>query len=269
MYKTIIALIFLNINFIALLAQNKTDAISAITSKNIYSRHLDENRSIIISLPQSYEDGGQDYPVLYLLDGEFLPIFYEAVAATNYLNYNEDTPEFIIIAVATSVNRDKYFIPSDDIDDEQTDVKKFQKFLINELHPYVEWNYRVTDFKILFGASNGGLFSIYTLLTQPKSFDAIIASSSTIGHCSELIKKISDVFIENKSYINKAIYLNYGGTDTHLTTDYTPAFFKNLKEKLPVGYPITLDIFGAQGHVPFGSIFEGLKYITAQSGLED
>ena len=38
--------------------------------KTMYSEVLSENRQLIISLPDEYEDTTQTYPVLYLIDGE-------------------------------------------------------------------------------------------------------------------------------------------------------------------------------------------------------
>ncbi len=247
-------------------AQNKESIISVGLKRNIYSEHLKENRSLFIHLPKNYENNNENYPVLFLLDGDFLPLFLEAIAATGYLHLFENTQEFIIVGIHTNVNRDRDLVPSNqDTDTENRNVKNFMKFLTGELKPFIEKEYRTSNYNILFGASNGGLFAIYTLFNKPDCFDAIISSSPSIGHCPDLLKTNIQLFLNSKYHKNKVIYFNYGKADNAYTKDYLPQFFAYFKEKLSSDYPIRLDYIESQGHVPFGSVYEGLKYIFKQN----
>ncbi len=235
------------------------------TPQNIYSKYLDEDRVFTINLPQNYTSTNKTYPVLYLLDGDVSALVYEALSAASYLHNFEGTPEFIIVAVSTRENRDRYFIPNDNSDKEQTEINLFQKFINEELQTFINNNYRATNYNILYGGSNAGLYSIYNLLTEPESFDAIIVSSPTIGHCPTLILKKFESFVQNGFNKYKKIYINHGETDTPRATEYVPELYSYLKNNLPADYPVTFEVIKSQGHVPFGSIFNGLKFILVNT----
>src|SRR6056297_1444364 len=136
--------------------------------KTMYSEVLSENRQLIISLPDEYEDTTQTYPVLYLIDGEKKFVFAEAVGAINYLRFNPDFKEMIIVGINTEHHRNRDIIPAI-VEDRKGSggAKKFTEFIEKELKLYINKKYRTNGFEVLYGGSNSGLFAIYTLLEKP------------------------------------------------------------------------------------------------------
>jgi predicted alpha/beta superfamily hydrolase len=77
----------------------------------IHSNVLNENRTILVSLPKGYQKSKRSYPVLYLLDAEFF--FQQAVATVEFLSdwpeylRNQGIPQMIIVGIVNiDRNRD-------------------------------------------------------------------------------------------------------------------------------------------------------------------
>ncbi len=225
----------------------------------MYSEVLSETRQLIISLPDEYNDSKQTYPVLYLIDGEKKFVFAEAIGAKDYLRFNPDFKDMIIVGINTEHHRNRDLIPAIVEDREGSGgAKKFTEFIEKELKPYINKKYRTNGFEVLYGGSNGGLFTIYTLLEKPDMFDAYIASSPMIGHCPDyMYKKLSNA----NNITHKKFYVNYGKHDLERATDFIPDFIEVMKKKKWEDFEIRYDYLEDEGHVPFGSIYSGLKHI--------
>ncbi|MEM9013985.1 MAG: alpha/beta hydrolase-fold protein [Pseudomonadota bacterium] len=149
------------------------------------ARDLDRSFHIHVRKPQDYDESNQDYPTIYLLDGDILfPIF----GAYHYLlQYDEPSiPEAIIVGIsygafgAENGNRRgiDYATPPLEDGDPQGGAAAFQRFLKFELIPHVEKTYRSDpDRRILVGQSRGGHFVLFSAYTDPELFWARIASN--------------------------------------------------------------------------------------------
>lgn len=108
----------------------------------IFSKRLNEEREIKIGLPPSYDKSNQRFPVLLLLDGDFL--FDPFQGALSYGYYWDDLPEVIIVAITQNKNNER---EQDCMVDETTGLPSekgegFFEFIGMELLPYIEKNYR-------------------------------------------------------------------------------------------------------------------------------
>ena len=80
------------------------DAVSSfITSKNIERKIY----KIIVVLPESYKTSNKNYPVVYILDGEYYSTY---TAETNLLAQSQLTPECIIIGICTNNHQNRTFL---------------------------------------------------------------------------------------------------------------------------------------------------------------
>ena len=251
-------IVLMSLTFTPILSQ-KTDYMAIGEYKTINSAILSENRRLIISLPDEYQDTTRKYPVLYLIDGEKKFVFTEAVGAKSYLRFNPEFKDMIIVGIDTEHNRNRDLIPAVVADRPGSGgAEKFLDFIENELKPFIAKNYRTDQFDILYGGSNGGLFTIYTLLEKPDLFDAYIASSPMIGHCPDYMHEM----LSNAININnKKLYVNYGKQDLERATEFIPDFIRAMEKKKWNNFEIGFDYLEDEGHVPFGSIYSGLKYI--------
>jgi enterochelin esterase-like enzyme len=80
-FITIFILIFIQLR---LSGQIPSEIIVIGERITISSKILNEDRQILVHLPQDYEYSAKKFPVLYVLDGEFF--FYQAIGAVQFLS---------------------------------------------------------------------------------------------------------------------------------------------------------------------------------------
>jgi len=162
----LLSLLGLFLNWSYLVAQTGEN----VVGKNhwIESNILEEKRDIQIFIPEGYEDSPNDFPVLYLMDGQ--RFFLHAVSLQQSFRQYELTPGFIVVGITNQYpSRFNHFGEG---------KEKFLSFLKEEVIPYVEENFRVNKSKrILFGWEYGAGFAFHSLLTQPHLFDAYLLAS--------------------------------------------------------------------------------------------
>lgn len=165
-------------------------SISAFSQKkfdNIKSEKLGEERRITIGLPESYEaNPNKKYPVLYLLDGDYL--FDAFSGAVSYGAYWDDLPEMIIIGIHQNKDGERY----EDCTIEQVsglpDEKgaKFFEFIGAELIPYVEKNYRTSPFRMIAGHDTTASFINFYLYKDDPLFKGYICLSPELAPKMEI-----------------------------------------------------------------------------------
>ena len=186
----------------------------------VHSEVLNEDRLIYVDFPLSYTPGSaQKYPVAFLLDGDVL-----LPAAGTVQDYYSGgfTPDMIIIGISNAENRTRDLTPPKFIEAQSAvssdpmavamtpnavlegGAPAFLDFIENELIPYVEANYPVTNFRTLIGHSYGGLFTIYTLSERPSLFNYYLAIDPSMnwseGHYHYILpEKLSETSLEGRS----------------------------------------------------------------------
>jgi predicted alpha/beta superfamily hydrolase len=144
----------------------------------ISSQKLHEDREITIGLPPSYDKNTtQKYPVLVLLDGDFL--FDPFQGALTYGNYWDDLPEMIVIGISQNKNNER---ESDCEVDATTGLptgkgEKFFEFIGQELVPYIQKKYRTAPFKMIAGLDTTAGFLNFFLYKDDPLFDSYICLS--------------------------------------------------------------------------------------------
>ena len=155
MKRNILLLFFICSN--AIFSQKVTDTIT--------SKRLNEDREITIGLPPSYEKHpNQKYPVLVLLDGDFL--FDAFQGALSYGNYWDDLPEVIIVGITQNKNNERETDCAVDAENGLPTEKgeAFFEFIGLELLPYIEKKYRTAPFKMIAGLdTTAGFFELLSL----------------------------------------------------------------------------------------------------------
>ncbi|GAB4198482.1 MAG: hypothetical protein Tsb002_33460 [Wenzhouxiangellaceae bacterium] len=142
------------------------------------SEWVQGSRHIRIALPDSYQQHpAQQYPVLYLLDGENNLDYTQAVS--RYLASNGLIPELMIVAIRGGASRGQDYLPANNAEGSAPSgqAHQFRRFIADELMPFVEQQYRAAPLSILSGHSYGGLFVLDTLASQPSLFQGYIAQS--------------------------------------------------------------------------------------------
>ncbi len=150
----------------------------------LYSKSLKENRAIQIYLPDDYGNSSKSYPVLYVLDGEY--VFDYAKGAVDFLSNDFGfLPQMIVVGIPnTDRNRDLFVTLEPD-----GAYLNFIQFLNQDVIPYIEEHYRTNPFSLLYGWSSGSGVVNYIFVKTPQLFDAYILSGAGIGPKTEAFIK--------------------------------------------------------------------------------
>ena len=183
---------------------------------SLYSKILKEQREIYVQLPANYNaTTNQKYPVLYILDGEML---LPTVNNVHSFYSGGFMPEMVIIGVSNSNNRmrdlttskvtEMYDMP---FEQENGEAANFNEFMENELIPFIENKYPVTNFRTLIGHSYGGLFTIYTLLNHSHLFSNYLAIDPSLDWDSQKLLNEANEELKSQNYKGKSLFISLGG----------------------------------------------------------
>ena len=140
------------------------------------SAALAESRLIEVALPTNYSSHAHAYPVLYLLDGEY--IFEYATGTVDFLsNPFGFLPEILVVSIP---NTDRMRDFHSRVNIAEGDLP-FVSFLLDEVKPFIEKNYRTNGFDLLYGWSSASNICTYLFTIQPNSFNAYLTSGSGVG----------------------------------------------------------------------------------------
>jgi predicted alpha/beta superfamily hydrolase len=165
--------------FTALLSLISISSFSQIKVENFNSNKLQEKRELVISLPASYEKNPtKRYPLLILLDGDYL--LNPFLGTLTYGTYWDDLPEVIIVAISQNKKNERAADCGSIDEATGRPVEKsvaFFDFLALELVPYIQRDYRTTNFKIIAGHDTTAAFLNFYLYQDKPLFNAYISLS--------------------------------------------------------------------------------------------
>lgn len=146
----------------------------SIMDDSFYMPQLDRNRRIWIYLPPDYESSGNNYPVLYMHDGQNLFDTFTSYAGEwevdETLNdlYDEGYQVPIVIGIDNGGGeRINEYTPWVNPEYGGGQGSEYMEFLVNTLKPYIDNNYRTHTNREntgIMGSSLGGLISLYGAL---------------------------------------------------------------------------------------------------------
>ncbi|TVZ52444.1 alpha/beta hydrolase [Dokdonia sp. Hel_I_53] len=188
--------------------------LSQIDYKEIQSEKLGSTRQLKIQLPRNYDENPEkSYPIIIVFDGDYL---FEPVAGNvDYYSYWEEMPQVIVVGINQDRSReddtyyeDVNFFPAD------TGVDFFE-FIGMELMPYLDKNYRTTNFRVAVGHDLTANFMNFYLMKDPVLFQGYISLSPDLsGKMEERITSRLSV-IEQKLFY----YLATGTDDISVLRD--------------------------------------------------
>jgi predicted alpha/beta superfamily hydrolase len=127
-------------------------------------------------------------------------------------------PDMIIVGISNATNRTRDLTTSKitsrrgmPYDEENGKAENFLAFINKELIPYIEDNYRVTNYRTLIGHSYAGLFVIYTLINQPELFANYISIDPSLDWDDQKILKQAKTDFLNKDFSGKGLFMSLGG----------------------------------------------------------
>lgn len=186
----------------------------------IQSKTFGHDRKVTVYLPQAYlEDSLNKYPVAYLFDGQFEPYLTMVSGMMEYYNQTNNAVAMVIVAVHTE-NRYEEFIPvagTDKATGQKTYKTILTDFLEQELFPFVNTNYRTTNFKLGIGHSLGGTFLLCEAFKPDSPFGAIIAASPNTN--LDGMTRFIPEYLNNFPKMNTFLYIT-GGDVGEMENDF-------------------------------------------------
>jgi predicted alpha/beta superfamily hydrolase len=193
---------------------------------------LNTTRKVWALLPHDYDYSNESYPVMYLQDAQNL--FNEN---SGYGNWQIDKKlavmseykvgKIIVIAVehAEEDRLKEYNVGKTILGKGQG--KKYIKFLVETLKPYVDSNFRTKkerEFTGIGGSSMGGLISIFSGLRHPDIFGKLMIFSPSLWVVPQIkIKNDADSG-------NTKIYLYAGGDESETMIEHVETFKNRMLE---------------------------------------
>lgn len=243
--KKLVSLIIILFCFTGIFAQyeyNLNLVVERTEVKSLHSAIVGQDYELFISLPKSYNSGNTSYPVIIGLDA-YTGFLITKGCVDAFTSLYPLMPEVILVGIGYGgdesnsmakwvAGRTRDFTPEQNswteefyekfITDrgyESTDVQSgeaplFLSFVQKELLPYINSNYRAdSENKVLFGASFGGLFALYTLFHAPETFNKYFIESPSINYNNDIALRYESEFAKNHSDLHADIFMCAGSLE--------------------------------------------------------
>ncbi|MBQ6450813.1 MAG: alpha/beta hydrolase [Solobacterium sp.] len=202
----------------------------------VYQSHIDALKRDVtfrVMTPDGYEENNRRYPVLYMQDGQDLFRDEDAVDGKSYRyeeyyrNFGAYLPKVIIVGIdcpANNTERSRLYAPYTKDFDVPEGVnferhiegqgKIYLQWLINELKPWIDSNYRTRtegEYTGIGGFSIGALLSVYAGFAHTRHFSRVISLSGAVNIWMDKLEKTMD---SSNLDCLKYVYLDTGANDS-------------------------------------------------------
>ncbi|MEP0985059.1 alpha/beta hydrolase-fold protein [Ekhidna sp.] len=212
---------------------------------SLQSKVLGKTVPLSIHLPANYDSSQKTYPVLYMLGSDYRARFAMLASTLDYMGEGQ-IPEMILIGIDLPEGN-RVLLPTWENQD-TTIPDGYINFFETELIPHVDKIYRTAPFRMLFGGSNSGFFTVYTLVNNPLLFNGYFASSPSLSNIpSSLQQKIKSGPLQTLTE-NRFLHIIY--SDNEGLTNHVSEFTRVLTDHKPEHLTYTVEELVNQGHVP-------------------
>jgi tetratricopeptide (TPR) repeat protein len=143
----------------------------------------------------------------------------------------------VILVGIANTERYRDYLPFDR-EGNPAGADRFLRFMVEELMPFVEADYRTADFRILVGPQAGGTFGLYTLTERPETFDAYILNNPFryLVQRDYLIEKVRTL-LAGRERLDNFLYVIAEDSDFPEALEYMP----RLEEVMSADAPAELE----------------------------
>jgi predicted alpha/beta superfamily hydrolase len=258
--------------------------------RTFYSAILNQEMNIYIKLPVSYYTNPQKvYPVWYFTDANrSFPMVANIVSMFEVPRPVE--PEILVVGIGYKIKdladwgawrtRDltPTNIPSLDtswakmltsVTGRQFVVKSggaatFLEFIVKEVFPFIESNYRVSATgRGIGGYSYGGLFSLYVLFRQPELFSIYYAGSPSIDYDKGVLYNFEKEYASAHNDLKAKLFMSAGGSEDSLMVNNMKKMTELLLSRSYPGLTIETHVFPGETHESCypSSIMRALRFL--------
>jgi len=220
-------------------------AVTLGETSSLQSKVLNKTIPLSIHLPANYDSSNKTYPVIYMLGSDYRARFAMLASTLDYMGEGQ-IPEMILVGIDLPEGN-RILLPTRENQD-TTIPDNYINFFETELIPHVDNTYRTAPFRVLFGGSNSGFFTVYTLLNNPLLFNSYFASSPSLMVIPEVLQqKIKSGPLKTLSE-NRFLHIIY--SDDEGLTNHVSEFTRVIEDHKPESFTYKVDELVNQGHVP-------------------
>lgn len=228
-----------------------------------------------IGLPGNYAaHPGKRYPVVYVTDAYW--DFVRITTVYGALVYDQVVPEFITVALGyAGENLDygalrRYELAPAPFGDESAGpsghAADFLRTLETVVIPLVEREYRADpSYRVLAGASLGGLFTLYALYTKPELFQAYIAATPAVALGDDWLFGYEAAFAKSGRALNARLFIAGGGNESPAYLGGILRFNQRIASRKSAGLAYEFRIIDGERHAGMQSeaYSRGLRWAFA------
>jgi len=227
----------------------------------LHSKVMNEERRVMIYLPENYEESSEKCPVVYVLDGT--SHYLHAASSTQFLSNISKAPGLIVVAITNTRRSRDMTTPDPDSRKfrENGGAALFASFIGSELIPYINAHYRTQPYNILAGHSLAGFFTFYMMLNHTALFDAYIAISPSLYWNDEALVNQLEQLIEGGAPLNKFLYMTYGREGATGIINSGNRVVRLLETQAPAGLRWAFEYMADEMHpsIPNRAFYEGIE----------
>jgi hypothetical protein len=241
-------------------SQNDGDDIVIGKYRKLHSEATNEDRTLLIWLPRSYNESNLSYPVVYLLYGQNTSAYlFPTITACDMLAASGAVPEMIIVGVASAERYRDYSSIADGY------IENTVKFFRYELFPFINSNYRTQDYRIVIGPQAGAVFSLYALLKHPGLFNAYILENPFVWQNRELLFQMAMNTFSGSMKLNRFLFIKDEKDSRSESLETAGQFSVWMNSNKPEGFRFHYNLEEPSGYfVPPIPAKEGLQKLFEQ-----
>ena len=221
----------------------------------------DEFEVSIVILRRTHETGNR-LPVVYAVDAD--TSFAWVAQTAGLMIIGEELPEMIVVGIGHPVGpvlndptatqkwseaRQRHMGPTAVEPQGGGGAEKFLGFIRDELIPFVDSNYPTNpEDRTLLGDSLGGLFSLYTLLHHPETFNRYIAGSPALGRDPGVIFQDEREFAVGRTSLPVKLFMSIASQE-HTSVTGVEEMVETLKGRNYTGLELTFVKFDGETHL--------------------
>jgi len=219
--------------------------------RTLKSDETGRNYDLYIRRPSG--PSGSKYPVLFVLDGQWDFKLLDSVWGGLY--YDKFVPDMIIVGITYSGENPNFddlramdYTPTRNPAVKGSgDAPRFLAFIKNKVMPLVESNYGGDPSKrILMGSSYGGLFTLYTMLTEPHLFYGYVAASPAVSYDNNFIFALEKKSSETRKDLPARAFVSVG--DQEQLTQPVKDFIQVITGRAYTGLKIESRVIEGERH---------------------
>lgn len=244
------------------LIQMKMEPVNIGYSFKLHSSILHDERTIMVALPDDYEKSTKRYPVFYMVDAQWN--FKQTSQTIQTLSGNGVIPQMIYVGIHTGDRRDLDLLPThSELTKTGGGADTLTRFIKEELFPFVEKTYRTSSFRILSGASYGGVFVMHAFLSEPKLFNAYLVESPSMWWDYRIMLKRTEDFLSKNPVLQNYLYIAVANEGPAMGV---AALANLLTNNPPRGLKWKFDQYPDEIHgtVSYKATYDGLKFVFSE-----